>query len=128
MPRSASNWPSAITKGVLPLPPTEIFPMLTTGRASFFTGKTSRSYKAFLIATPAPKMAESGFIDLSPAAAEGEPALSECGASPLHVWQIILLPGGPCAGVHLDDSTMRVTARQGFQPSRSLSRRCVQRD
>ena len=31
------NWPRAITKGVLPLPPTEIFPMLTTRRASFFT-------------------------------------------------------------------------------------------
>src|SRR5579871_1736593 len=61
MPRCLSNSPRAITNGVFPVPPTEILPMLITGRASLCVLKIPRSYNEFRTATPAPKRAETRF-------------------------------------------------------------------
>src|ERR1700730_7856606 len=118
MPRSVNNWPNAITNGVFPLPPTEIFPMLTTGRTSFFTGKTRRSYKAFRIATPAPKTMERGFIVRAPAASAAEPTHPGSDGWPRHAWQINLWPNDPSVGVLLNGSATKETAGPQFQRTR----------
>src|SRR5262249_16049990 len=71
MPRSFRRRPSAMTNGVLPLPPTEILPTLITGHASRRALKTPRSYSAFLTATAAPKMAERAFMGHEPGVLAG---------------------------------------------------------
>src|SRR5579864_5687175 len=103
MPRCLSSSPSAITNGVFPLPPTEMFPMLTTGRASFCTLKTPRSYSTLLSATPAPKMAETGFIGHLALAAQGVGrALPASCAWLQHASQKGLWPDRPAACVLVD--------------------------
>src|SRR5436190_1248116 len=114
MPRCFSSSPRTMTKGVFPVPPTDMLPTLTTGRASLRMEKIPRSYSAFLMATPTPKMAEAGFtgrLAFVPAEDQAHPA---CGGLLQHGAQINLSHGRPGACAPLADSAMPPVEDQRF--------------
>src|SRR5579862_9789053 len=61
--RTFSKSPRSKTKGVLPDPPTDKLPTLTTGACSWRERATPRSYSALRARTPTPKMPDKKLID-----------------------------------------------------------------
>src|SRR5580658_167844 len=62
-PRSLSNCPRTRMNGVLPDPPNDKLPTLTTGPCNLFARAMRRSYSALRARTPIPKIEDRGFID-----------------------------------------------------------------